>query len=305
MQLLRAARVILVGAPGVGKGTQTERLLKRYPQLSAINSGDILRENVRTKTPLGVKAESTMNAGSLVPDDVMVKLILSNLESRGWLHSAFTEEESSGSSSTLPSEDATGSLESIPNDSDAPTQKAEPYTLNATSTDPISLSADRSPASVQSASPAIPWMPAGYNPQDNPDTSFILDGFPRTAAQASRLDENLSINLVVQLLTPTSTLLDRICNRLVHAPSGRVYNTTFNPPKVEGKDDVTGEPLTRRKDDDPETWKARLRKFEDTSRPLLEHYGAKGCLWTVKGDSSDEISPKLFREFERRFCQEA
>ncbi|EDN08284.1 predicted protein [Histoplasma mississippiense (nom. inval.)] len=58
-QLKKAARIILVGAPGVGKGTQTERLIKRYPQLASISSGDLLRENVRSKTPLGLKAEST------------------------------------------------------------------------------------------------------------------------------------------------------------------------------------------------------------------------------------------------------
>lgn len=96
--------------------------------------------------------------------------------------------------------------------------------------------------------------------------------------------------------------MDRIRNRWVHAPSGRVYNTTFNPPKVEGRDDITGEPLTRRDDDDPEIWKKRLAQFEETSMPLLEHYDQRGLLWTVTGNSSDEISPKLFKEFERRYA---
>ena len=88
----------------------------------------------------------------------------------------------------------------------------------------------------------------------------------------------------------------------MHAPSGRVYNTGFNKPKVEGKDDVTGEALTKRNDDGEETWKTRLKKFEETSEPLLEHYEKQGVLWRVEGNSSDEISPKLFGEFERRFC---
>lgn len=69
-----------------------------------------------------------------------------------------------------------------------------------------------------------------------------------------------------------------------------------------GRDDLTGERLTQRNDDDEETWKARLKKFDETSKPLLEHYSGKGVLWTVKGNSSDEITPKLFQEFERRFC---
>jgi len=64
---------------------------------------------------------------------------------------------------------------------------------------------------------------------------------------------------------------------------------------------VTGEPLTKRIDDDENTWFERLKKFEETSEPLLEHYAKKGVLWEVKGNSSDEISPKLFQEFEKRF----
>jgi adenylate kinase len=131
--------------------------------------------------------------------------------------------------------------------------------------------------------------------------SFILDGFPRTASQATSLEKLLPINFVVQLLTPSSIIASRIASRWVHGPSGRVYNTEFNPPKVPGKDDVTGEPLTQRPDDAVETWKQRLKKFEDSSKSLIEHYDRRGCLWRVEGKSSDEISPKLFAEVERRF----
>lgn len=148
-------------------------------------------------------------------------------------------------------------------------------------------------SSLSDAFPAVP--------SDDADASFILDGFPRTATQAARLDAVIPVNLVVSLITPTNIILERIASRWVHAPSGRVYNTTFNPPKEEGKDDVTGEPLTKRADDDEATWKQRLRKFQETSQPLLDHYERKGILWTVKGNSSDEISPLLFREFESRF----
>lgn len=236
-QLKKAARIILIGAPGVGKGTQTERLLTRYPQLTAISSGDLLRENVRRRTPLGIQAESLMQAGKLVPDDVMLRLISSELVSRGW----------------------------------------------------ISQPASTASTSVPSA------------PEIAPSASFILDGFPRTAAQAASLEKLVPINFVVHLLTPPSIIIKRIASRWVHAPSGRVYNTEFNPPKVPGRDDVTGEPLTQRPDDSIDTWKQRLKQFEETSKPLLEHYEAKGCLWRVEGNSSDEISPKLFTEIERRF----
>ena len=150
------------------------------------------------------------------------------------------------------------------------------------------------PASTTSTS-------ASSAPESEPSSSFILDGFPRTAAQAASLDKLAPINFVVHLLTPPSIIIKRIASRWVHAPSGRVYNTEFNPPKVPGKDDVTGEPLTQRPDDSIDTWKQRLKQFEETSKPLLEHYEAKGCLWRVEGNSSDEISPKLFAEIERRF----
>ncbi|KAL8999674.1 MAG: hypothetical protein Q9169_001491 [Polycauliona sp. 2 TL-2023] len=233
----RAARIILVGAPGVGKGTQAERLMKRYPQLSAVSSGDLLREGVRNKTPLGLEAEAFIKAGNLVPDEMILKLILDKLKSNRWVSNQ---------------------------------------------------------SSVRDPSPA--------QPSKNPSASFILDGFPRTATQASRLDNLIPVNLVVSLITPVNIILSRIASRWVHAPSGRVYNTDFNAPKVPGKDDLTGEPLTKRVDDDEETWKQRLKKFDETSQPLLEHYDQKNVLWTVKGDSSNEITPKLFQELDSRFA---
>ncbi|KAB8213817.1 adenylate kinase-domain-containing protein [Aspergillus novoparasiticus] len=228
-QLSKAARIILIGAPGVGKGTQTERLLAKFPQLASISSGDLLRENVRKKTPLGLKAEAAMQAGNLVPDSLILELISSEFQSKGWL--------STSSSSSI-----------------------------------------------------------------STNASFILDGFPRTATQASSLETLVPINFVVQLVTPPSIILSRIASRWVHEPSGRVYNTDFNTPKVPGKDDITGEPLTQREDDSIDTWKQRLRKFEETSEPLLQHYERKGCLWRVEGNTSDEISPQLFAEVEKRFC---
>lgn len=139
-------------------------------------------------------------------------------------------------------------------------------------------------------------------PSPLPSASFILDGFPRTAAQASRLDSLIPINLVVSLLTPVDIIVSRIASRWVHAPSGRVYNTGFNKPRVAGRDDFTGEPLTQRTDDDEETWRTRLKKWEETSTPLLDHYENKGVLWRVEGKSSDEIWPKLVGEVEKRFA---
>ncbi|KAL9093763.1 MAG: hypothetical protein Q9159_000064 [Coniocarpon cinnabarinum] len=252
MQLAKAARVILVGAPGVGKGTQAGRLLKRYGQLSAITSGDLLRDNVRNKTPLGIQAQRLMKEGALVPDAMILRLIRNELIIRGWLK-------------PVPGHESTvlfgGSSQS---------QAVVDNSINAQVT-----------------------------PTNHPNASYILDGFPRTASQAEQLDELVPVNMVAHLHTPRDIILDRIANRWVHAPSGRVYNTTFNPPVVPGKDDVTGEPLTRREDDSEEVWTRRLRDFEEASEPLLEHYDRVGLLWKVQGNSSDEISPKLFAEFER------
>lgn len=146
------------------------------------------------------------------------------------------------------------------------------------------------------------WLSTSSSSSIASNASFILDGFPRTAAQASSLETLVPINFVVQLVTPPSVILSRIASRWVHEPSGRVYNTDFNAPKVPGKDDITGEPLTQREDDSIDTWKQRLRKFEETSEPLLQHYERKGCLWRVEGNTSDEISPQLFAEVEKRFC---
>jgi adenylate kinase len=176
---------------------------------------------------------------------------------------------------------------------------------------------DRSPLTLSSMSTSAqenfetdhfveqPSLATAYpppQPSDDPDASFILDGFPRTAGQATQLDNLIPINLVVSLKTPFDVILERIAGRWIHAPSGRVYNTTFNAPKVAGKDDITGEALTKRSDDDEEIWKARFMKFQETSEPLLNHYAKKGVLWEVQGNSSDEISPKLYEEFERRFA---
>ncbi|KAE9975357.1 hypothetical protein BLS_002670 [Venturia inaequalis] len=264
--LSRAVRLLLIGAPGVGKGTQTDRMLKRYTQLSAISSGDLLRDNVRNRTPLGISAESLMKTGALVPDNMMLRLILNELNKRGWTKS----------------------------------DTVMPYTLNSTSMLTESSSPGRYMDDVIVGAP----MSHGYTYSNDPNASFILDGFPRNASQAKQVDHLIPINFVVHIHTPARVIMDRIANRWVHGPSGRVYNLTFNPPKVEGKDDVTGEPLTRREDDDPAVWQERLSRFEKTSMPLLEHYDSKNVLWTVEGNSSDEISPKLFKEFERRFAIE-
>jgi adenylate kinase len=206
-------------------------------------------------------AESRMKSGQLVPDNMMLRLIINELKTRGWVN----------------------------------TGPVMPYTVSATSLSDPSYSTSSHPFLDNVA------LPQDYTYSEEPTASFILDGFPRNESQASQIEKLIPINFVVNIHSPPEVIIERISNRFVHAASGRVYNTTFNPPKVAGKDDVTGEPLTRRDDDDPEVWKNRLSQFNKSIEPLLNHYDKKGILWTVNGNSSDEISPKLFKEFERRF----
>ncbi|KAL2434937.1 GTP:AMP phosphotransferase, mitochondrial [Exophiala dermatitidis] len=249
-KLKKAARIILVGAPGVGKGTQSERLMKRFPQLCTIATGDLLRDNVKNKTALGQHAESYMRAGGLVPDPLILNLILNELTTRKWL-----ETYDSNENIIAALEHGHGSGKTI----------------------------------VQVS--------------NSPDTSFILDGFPRTATQARALSHLLPINLVFQLVTPVEVILSRMANRWTHLASGRVYNVGFNDPKVAGIDDMTGEPLVQRDDDSEATWRKRLAKFDETSQNLLDFYRAQDekLVVTVQGDSSDEISPQIFAEVEKRF----
>ena len=174
--------------------------------------------------------------------------------------------------------------------------------LKSATTAPTSTSTFNPTPTAIPSNPCITSQTAHYTTSTSPSSSFILDGFPRTAPQANALDHLIPINLVVHLVTPTPIILSRIASRWIHAPSGRVYNTTFNAPRVAGKDDITGEPLIQREDDSEETWRGRLKKFEETSQPLLTHYEKKGVLWRVEGNSSDEISPKLFEEVQRRFA---
>lgn len=108
-------------------------------------------------------------------------------------------------------------------------------------------------------------------------TGFVLDGFPRTVAQAQKLDEMLAkkgqaVDAVLSFDVPDKVLVERIVGRLVHPASGRSYHEKFAPPKTPGVDDVTGEPLVKRKDDNAETLKARLDAFHKQTAPVIAHY---------------------------------
>ncbi|KAG9289306.1 hypothetical protein G9A89_007867 [Geosiphon pyriformis] len=216
-----AMRILLLGSPGSGKGTQSARIQKNFKIAAAISSGDILRRNIARGTKVGKIAAQQMERGEFVSDGIMIELIkneLQGLEEQNWL----------------------------------------------------------------------------------------LDGFPRTIKQATALEENLTLtgqplNLVINLHVPEEVILKRIMDRWVHVASGRVYNLSYNPPKRHGLDDITGESLTRRPDDNPETFKTRLEKHHALIEPLLQYYANREILITCAGRTSDEIYPQIETELIRRF----
>jgi len=135
---------------------------------------------------------------------------------------------------------------------------------------------------------------------------WILDGFPRTVGQGELLDRHLKsqnkpLSLVINLDVPDEVILSRISDRWVHLPSGRVYNMSYNRPKIDGIDDETGEALVQRPDDNPEVFARRLAKFYNLTSPLLSYFSLSSDssstgepqLATLRGMTSDEIWPKL------------
>ncbi|EFA06480.1 GTP:AMP phosphotransferase AK3, mitochondrial [Tribolium castaneum] len=122
---------------------------------------------------------------------------------------------------------------------------------------------------------------------------WLLDGFPRTVTQAGALWSVQTLDVVLNLVVPFDVIIERVKGRWVHLPSGRVYNTDFNAPKVPGKDDVTGEDLVQREDDKPEVVRKRLEHYEKLTRPVVDYYRDKGVLQEFQGNTSDEIWPKV------------
>jgi adenylate kinase len=220
----KVLRMLMFGKPGAGKGTLSARLVKKYDILS-LSTGDLLRQHIAERTEVGRQAEEIVAQGNLLPDDVMLKVVASKLESLNNKH-------------------------------------------------------------------------------------WILDGFPRTLGQGKLLDAHLQIqnaplSLVINLDVADNVILNRISDRWVHLPSGRVYNMSYNRPKVDGFDDETGEPLTRRPDDNPEIFSRRLKQFYDSTSPLLAYYASpitkSARLVTLQGETSDEIWPQLDAIVRRSF----
>ncbi len=116
---------------------------------------------------------------------------------------------------------------------------------------------------------------------------FLFDGFPRTIPQAEAMkDAGVAIDYVVEVDVPDSEIIKRMSGRRVHTASGRTYHIEFNPPRVQGKDDITGEALVQRPDDTEETVKKRLAVYHEQTKPLVDYYTA----WSKSGDAK---APKV------------
>jgi adenylate kinase len=117
--------------------------------------------------------------------------------------------------------------------------------------------------------------------QPDAQKGFLFDGFPRTIPQAEAMKASgVPLENVIEVAVPDETIIERMSGRWVHLPSGRSYHTKFNPPKVAGKDDVTGEPLVQREDDQVETVKKRLGVYHKQTEPLVSYYRQ----WAQSGD---------------------
>jgi len=125
------------------------------------------------------------------------------------------------------------------------------------------------------------------------ERGYMLDGFPRTLAQAEKLnqilsDRNQKIDVVIRLCVPEDMLVRRIAGRRFHIKSGRSYNIEFNPPKIEGKDDITGEKLVQREDDKEEIVESRLKTYYRLTEPLIGYYKKEDLLKEIDGTGSPE-----------------
>jgi len=213
---MKARALILLGSPGSGKGTQARELSKKC-RLPHISTGEMLRAAVQKQTPLGQQAKAIMEAGELVPDELVCGIVKERI--------------------------------------------AEPDCQNG----------------------------------------FILDGFPRTIAQAECLDcwiaeDGRGAPTVLDIRVDTETLVRRTVGRLTCPVCGEIYNVFYRPPREDELCDTHGVKLVRRADDNEETFRQRLLAYQTLTMPLIEHYRRLGELVEVDGDGEPAaITERLFK----------
>ena len=124
--------------------------------------------------------------------------------------------------------------------------------------------------------------------EDDAKSGYILDGFPRTVAQADALKGMSNVDYVINFVLDRETILKRLSGRRVCKSTGRTYHILYNPPKVEGIDDETGEPLIQRDDDKEEAILNRLEVYEKSTAPLIDYYRAENLLVDLDASKSPE-----------------
>lgn len=202
-------KLILLGAPGAGKGTQAEKICDKY-NIPAISTGNIIRAALKNGTEMGLKAKSFMEAGQLVPDEVVIGIIKDRLK------------------------------------------------------------------------------------EDDCKNGFILDGFPRTIPQAQALvDMGIDIDKVVDIEVPDEKITARMSGRRVCAKCANSYHMLYKKPAVDGVCDACGGELIQRKDDAPETVKARLVEYHEMTEPLKGFYDSIGKLVVVEGQEEVADTTRL------------
>ena len=212
-------RIVLMGPPGAGKGTQAPRLAEKI-NAPHVSTGDMLRAETAAGTELGLMAKKFMDAGDLVPDQVMIDMIAARMAPDG---------------------------------------------------------------------------PGGDDSKADAGAGIILDGFPRTVAQAEALDDALqatggAIDVAIMLDVERDQLVRRLAGRATCANCKAPYHLTLSPPAKEGACDECGGELVQRPDDKPEAVRHRLHVYDEQTAPVLEYYRAKGKLTVIDGAGApDEV----------------
>jgi len=209
-----ATFIVLLGPPGVGKGTQA-KLLAEHTGLVHVSSGDLFRENMKNQTELGQLAQSYINQGDLVPDDVTIAMIRERL--------------------------------------------------------------------------SRPDCGAGA----------ILDGFPRTAAQADALAKMLAelggkVDKVPYVTAPQRILVERLCGRWTCRANGHIFHDKNNPPKQANVCDFDGSELYQREDDESETVVRRIQVYLEQTAPLIAYYRQRGTLIEIDGTQDIQKVTRIF-----------
>ena len=218
-------QLVLLGPPGSGKGTLASDLVQVY-QIPHISTGDIFRQMIKDKTPLGQKAESYISQGKLVPDDVTISMVRQRLQA------------------------------------------------------------------------------------DDCKKGFMLDGFPRTLAQAEALDlileeSNRKISAVLNVIVSDALILYRLSGRRICSGCGKGFNTHTMPPVKEGICDDCGARLLQRDDDKEATVKKRLATYREQTQPLIDYYQRRQLVVPVDnsgkpGENTEDVKRDLAKKFAER-----